>query len=928
MNFRFLDFTDDVINTVMEESTAEKTTIIFPNHNSKNIASQIMQDIWQFTDTNLVTMQDINELLACNEKPPLQDAKRYLMFYQSIKEEYKEKYNLPDYFTAMSFVNQFLNLFMECREECLEIDEIAEKLQTKSFLADWQEETWRDLLSIREDYQKYLHDTDFDDLIFVPLNFETVEMYLAEYENIVFANQFYFTQSEKQLIKRLDKTKNITLYFQAPESMIDKEKLEMNKEIDISKIKTKPKIHLYSATNDFSQLNKVIEVVDRENIQTIVDYDFFDAHWFRMLSNELFALPQTYPIENSEIYQFFKTLLNLLSEMKYVPTQKTLLIPLSDIFHAVNCSCFHDYFFQTELSVTMQLFHKLAQRGILYIDPFNLKTIYDATDNADIIEGFTKFTTLIKNLLKIKQLNELIDQIDTNDGINIKNICRQDTLDFTNLLDTFYEKLANLYTIEEFEIVTDWKTIFHASPQKPLIVSILKFLIQFIKQEKVAFNTENTGQIRFTTLNDTRNIKYQKLLIMNATEGILPKAKAIDFVFNEKQRETIGLKTYSDVRAREKYYFLRAVLNSEQVHIFYTENEDENIEKSSFVEEIEIYCTENIKTEICDDIGYGEFYDNENDTEETIENAENMADINFYTIPANFDTDFAAPHIIRLNTYSIMEIIKDPMKWFINTNLAFRDQIYPEKDMLSPKIVGTIAHSFIERIYKKEIEHANTNTITMKQFKEALHPKNCDKIFEEMIYGNFLYKFPHDFSGKYFENILYPFLKENILKFFLIDEMANIDDDSTIKMEFAPPETMLLKTDNYTVYIAGKLDMLITEDQPETTTHFIIDFKTGEENYSQLYIYQHLLQNMLENTDKQIIYKLKFFSLLNKDQKKAKENDCNSIEELIQKLKNALDICYQKQCYPYPKAISNRNEFADISRINIFRQDRPDFWKN
>ena len=937
---KFIKFQENLIEIIIKSSLTDKTVIIFPSNKSRNLAMEALQEFWSFQDISMITMEDLYKLTSLSEKPLLQDAKRYLLFYKSLNPELKEKYNLADFFASISFSDQFFNLFKELREECVSLHTIEEKLISEGFFADWQQDTWLDMNQMYNEYSEFLKNTGFNDLIFTEINYEAVKMFFSDFDNIIFANQFYFSNSEKHLIKLLSDNKNISLYFQLPEKLMNDNTLSV-KDFTLSDLlenDIEKKIYLYSAPNDFSMLKKAVDILETEKITTIVDYDFYKHSWFKLLSNDKFSLPQGYSFQNSEIFQFFQTLLNLLNSMQYLENKKKFLLPLQDVFNAFNYNYFCKYFINlkdtnsdSELILSNDLdifFRKLSQKNYLYLDPYNIEKFLQMTDSEEIKNGFMKFSELFKKLLATEQMNQLIDLIDSENGIEIKKICSQDSIDYTDLIENFYETLSNIYTIEDFKIVTDWKEIFIHSPQQPVIKSLLKFFIDFIKPSVVSFESESQGKIHFITLVDTRNLKFDKILFLNVTEGILPKAKSIDFLFNEKQRQIIGLKTYDEVRLREKYYFFRTILCTENSHLFYIENEDENTEKSSFIEEIEIYLNKQLEKQKCTDCGYLDFYQIQKT--DSLKIKEKLSSLGFYLIPSDFEKDFKVPYTIKLNTYTYSELIRDPMQWFFNSNLGFKNFVYPEKDRLNPKITGIIAHALIEKIFRKLLLSKADTSISLGIFKNALNDKNLDDIYQELIFEQYLYQFPHDFSGKYFQNILFPFIKRSIKLFFLEKEISALNDNSIVKMEFLLPESLFLQTSDYNVYISGKPDMLIMDNSNEQSKNYIIDFKTGKVMKEQVFIYQWLLSKKIEK-EREIgladdsLYSLSFFSVLEPEAKNSMEAKNDSIEIYQEKLKYILDLCLQYG-YFYPKGKSDREKFIDISRMNIFRQDKPDFW--
>ena len=935
ITYKFIHFNQNIIDSILQSALQDKTIIIFPSNNSRNLAMDSLQKIWAFQDISLITMDDLSDLTSLSEKPHIQDTKRYLLFYKSLNQKLKEKYNITDFFTSKLFCEQFIKLFTEFNDEHIDIQMIEEKLISQGFFADWQHEMWLDLVQMYGDYSSYLKPMAFDDLIFHKPNYQAVTHFFSEYKHIIFANQFYFTESEKKLIRYLNGSKNITLFFQFPEIIFDKNTFSVKdfslKDLLKDAQYESRKICLYASPTDFAQLNKMVEIIDREHITNIVDYDFYEHSWFKLLSNEKFSLPQSYSFENSELFQFFKTMLNLLDSMQYVQPKKKFLFPLAEVFNAFNFPYFRDYFIcanypidnehcvvpNTELDL---FFRKLAQNGYLYFDPYNLSSMLKYTESEAITTGMTEFANLIKSIIEIKQMNQFIDFIDAESGIDIKQIANAEAIEKTDLLEKFYETLSNIYTIEEFGIVSDWKEIFPYKLNQPIIIPILRFFIEYIKPTKISFETTTQGKVHFLTLVDTRNLKYDKILFLNVTEGVLPKAKSVDFLFNEKQRKIIGLKTYEEIRLREKYYFYRIVLSSLESHIFYTENEDDNIDKSSFIEELQVYMHDKIEHHECKDKGYIDFYSTH--VKSIYCDDKKLNNLDFYLIPSDFEKDFAEPYTINLNTYSFLELLKDPMQWFIESNLKFKQFIYPIQDRLNALIIGNVIHKYLENIYnslnklptkegRKSINSngvfSPVNDITMGQFKAALKDENLNFIYEQ-----FLYKYPHDFSGKYFESILFPYIKSSLQSLFYDGELSKLKDEAILQSEVELPKQLFLDTPDYKVYISGRLDMMIGD--------CVVDFKTGAGNMKQLYLYEWLLKqnNCLE-------YNIFFFDVFTQTVRKIPKTRKITIEDLQNDLKETLDNCL-KFGYFYPRSRTDRQEYQDISRINILRQDKPDFW--
>ncbi len=928
IEYRFIDFKNNLIDRIVSDHKQEKTAIFFPSNKSRNLAMNALQKESGFKRIDLYTLEDLNKLALLNEKPLLQDAKRTLLFYQSLSDDIKSKYHLMDYFNSLNFMNQVLNLFSELSEENVQLEEINSTLIEQGYLSDWQMSFWQDLLSVRESYYNRLRDTNFADQIFLKLNIKSIEIFFSDYDNIVFANQFYFTNREKEVIKILaEKNLSVYMWYQFPEDLLDKTSLNvkpfMLQDLLPKKDKIDNKISIYNCPNDFVMLLEGIKIIENNNIKDIVDFDFYKNDWFSLLSNNKFNLPQSYSFENSELFNFMKILLNLFESRVYSNEAKKYFLPLQQVYKAFNYSYFYKYFFNTvneDNNNKIQLaFRELALRNYLY---FDAQCIDFITDDETVI-ALSNFNKLFNKLLSIQNLNNFIAVFDHNDGILLSKIINQDNLDKTDILEQFYEVLSNLSSIEELSIVQSWKEVFC---KKPLIISILRFFLESVKGIMVSFKSENQGLISFNTLVDTRNLSYEKIIYFHLTEGILPKSKAIDFLFTEAQRKILGLKTYEDIRLREKYYFFRNILNTQESHLFCIENEDDNIEKSSFVEELLIYLKDNCTERNHIDTGYKPFFLELLKEQQHIKknynlDSKRLSKLEFYLLPSDINNDLGIEKKIVLNTYSLTELITDPMAWYINSHLKFKNLIQPETDRLNPKIIGIITHELIENLYRKKTKEYN-KTLIFEKFLEAFNNEYLDEVYCDLIFKKNTLKFPHDFSGKYFHNILFPIVKKNLITFFEEKQFTDISRNSEVYMEYSIPETKLLTFNNISVFLRGKPDLLIQDEKK----FFIIDFKTGKLQKEQLILYKYLIQQNFVTTQ-DLDFNLNFLSLINYESLSHQNHKDEDIEKIKDKLRLTLDLIF-KHGYYYPENKTKRLNFEEISRINIFRKDKPDFWSD
>jgi CRISPR/Cas system-associated exonuclease Cas4 (RecB family) len=83
---------------------------------------------------------------------------------------------------------------------------------------------------------------------------------------------------------------------------------------------------------------------------------------------------------------------------------------------------------------------------------------------------------------------------------------------------------------------------------------------------------------------ETRNLKFENVLFLDANEGILPDTTREDSFLPFKARQILGLPTYLDREEIMFYTFDTLVRGAKQCHLFYVENDEK--ERSRFVERL------------------------------------------------------------------------------------------------------------------------------------------------------------------------------------------------------------------------------------------------------------------------------------------------------------------------------------------------------
>ncbi len=81
---------------------------------------------------------------------------------------------------------------------------------------------------------------------------------------------------------------------------------------------------------------------------------------------------------------------------------------------------------------------------------------------------------------------------------------------------------------------------------------------------------------------ETRNIKFNRVFLLDANEGVIPNSAKEDTTLPYAVRKVLGLMTHEERERIFRYYFDTLIKSSQTAHIFYIEAAD--LEKSRFVE--------------------------------------------------------------------------------------------------------------------------------------------------------------------------------------------------------------------------------------------------------------------------------------------------------------------------------------------------------
>ena len=833
MKFTQVKFDQDIIELVLDNHAGDKTLYLFPTVQSRNLAIKIFQNNWNFSASDFFTLEDWKYSLFHPSLPLLKEEKRSLAWFLSLDEASKTAFTITDYFSSIELGNKFFSFWEEINEELVEEDNILEILEQKSTAGDWQISTFQQLQNIKDNYHDFIVSKKFTDKVFA---YQQAELVLEfDYQEVIVLNQYYLTNLEKFLLQQLD---NVTIYNQFPAEIFDKENLSITSEItaaNLLQVRTE-KITEIRTAEDFSMISALYNQISLKRPNAIIDFRFDQQPYSNFFSQEHFAVNTAIIFSQTSLYRFFYLLKNIISNLFY--HDKKLLLPLQNAIEAFSSSELIKYFFvdyQQKQSAILSTLYQLAEHDFQYID-LNLTCLKEQKVPKENHQSLTKILDFVNQVYQLKSMENFNHFIS---DFSPSKILTEQEKTYTNILEQFAQVKNDFAILEELSLVENWNEIFL---KKNFAAASLKLFLDYMQPKKIKQQLTPAKRNSITALQDTRNMLYDTIYILNITEGVLPPKRKVPFLLSENQRKLLGLKTFEDIRNREKYYFYRLVAQSKEVVLFSIENLEENREVSSFAEELRLQFPDIYTLQDKVKYSYHKLY--QQYLGNTSANQIPQIAEDFHRL-AFGKTDFPNNEI-KLSFYKWDELQRNPFGYYLKHHAKLAERPKDLTPQYSGKLIGNITHEIFNLIWQRIIDLYQGNKIHHNFY--YTNQNYADDAFKHLFAHDkeLVFKLPHNYSQRYFDNIFLPILKSGIMGFFrfLDADLRLSDKHITILPETEKTDSVpFKKVRDYQLYLRGKADMRIETD----TTKFIFDFKTGSDNndkkkkfQDQLIMYEEL----------------------------------------------------------------------------------------
>ncbi len=913
--FKFLDFNYNLLKVDDFLEAKDSSIVIYPTLNNANMAQAYSQHSWQFEDILYLAIEDFTDMVLPSSKIILEDDKRVIALYKMLTEEEKLFFKITDFFDFIKLANKIFTLFDELAVELLDFTNLIQVLEdTNSNLFPWQIEYYDKILHLLQRYESWLKESSLEDKIFLK-KIEKISLdYFKTYKHIYVINQFYYTGLEREIIRQLEELgKDVTLVYQLPEAYVDKETFNAQdfKYSDLATFAHKDiEMKLVVDRNHFTMMNSLCRIISQDEVKQVIDRDFYETAYGRLLSRDTFDISYSRSFVNSKLYTFLGIIQQLIESIDYYNNQYYL--PINVVVRAYLNSDFINYFAIENQENLLEELYNLSDRGLLYCDIKG--DMGKETPSPALKASLQSIFRLLKKVSEIRSINSLISLFDVEDGIILDNICSWEELKYSNIKEVLYTELANLKSYTYNKLIDNWSCLSNKAEH----IVIFKLFCDGLKAKKIKYTSDEKKKgVRINSLLDSRNNNYESLIFLNMIEGVLPTKRTSLFLFNEKQREVLGLKTYEGIRLREKYYFQRLVLTAKKSYFLAIESIDQNISISSFLEELPL--VKDFKASMQADSGYKLLLAGLDQQDKEV------AGDDFWQIKLDAQDLADGNSFVKLSYTKLRSLMDNPLAYLIHDWARVDEREILQDAQLDYKFIGIFAQDYVNHI----IARIKDTFINQKVFYKFQFMKE-DRL--EEIYDSFLinyrfkeYYIPHNYSVTFLTRILKRALVEGMGYFFrsvvhnklkLSEKHINLIPEEGFSYQRKQKyKSFIEEAENkyhLGVNVTGDADLRI--ENADDDSKVVIDFKTGRYSTDQLalYLYIYYWDDVVMGNE----VNSGIFQILRQEWKGQRTTAEETINKLKNKIIEVLDEIALKG-FSLPDASTKAKKFSKITRADL-----------
>lgn len=942
----YVPFNQDVHAEAIKQ-IVDGCCLIFPTHPSKSRAIQSFLPQWKLERISWFTIQEFVNWLIVPPKPALTDEKRLLCLWQVLEKEDKDTFHLESYDDLVDWGNSFFAFFGEMRDEQVPLTALQNNpdLNTR----EWQDEHIGRILAILERYESFICEKGFTDAVFY-LDMDNL-IRLDEPRKLVFVNQYYYSKLEKELIRRLDEAGfEIVILHQGIPDSFDVEKLEA-KPLDLTQIPEEQialqelsVVHCrslaemsVSCLSDYGSQKEAL-LAEKESLRRVlIDSGMQQSGYSRLFDPVRFGFSSNISLTKTQLFSLLKLYESHLAALAQYEGKGYLL--LSEVAKALATPGFVQIYNQKDRQKLLDQLRVLAKDSVLYID-LELKVfelgLFQGEDQPGLYYLLRDHFAILKALQQIRSVGDLAAVFESENGLTLAKLCSQAEYESTDIVLVFYDLLSNFQSVEELGIVGDWERIFPAAGNS-LAQKIFKLWLDYLAAGRIGPKLKKERTLyQVSNLLDSRNIRYDEVLVFNCMEGILPQNPEPVWLLNQAQKLKIGLKNYDTIRAWERYYFLRLILGSAKTTLYCYSEQENDLEPSSYLNELMQHLNpERVEPRLRKQVRLNYIQPNidpallsqaqslvyQGETVHQLLQQSGQYDFSpspgedFFVLPYD-EQDFGEE--LRFNSYSLSSFTSNPFAWYITKHRRIEPVELLPQETLSPLLFGNITHEFMGTILGKVAGKNQGLGPLDAVFSNEKALK--DELIESLKLAAWDFKMPQNYNRDFLFEVIADCLVDSVQQFYyrwLEPNLKNtafelLPEDSELRPEKIEL-THLGEDFRFSVVLSGRADLRIRSSAKD----YIIDFKTGSADVDQLIFYEHYYYDFYKYPDPfedDEIHSLFWMVLEGKAEKEGAKID--RWEDWRYKIGDALSECISSG-YHTGNSQTDKQKSQAITRVDL-----------
>ncbi|HMK75217.1 MAG TPA: PD-(D/E)XK nuclease family protein [Thermodesulfobacteriota bacterium] len=601
---------------------------------------------------------------------------------------------------------------------------------------------------------------------------------LDRFKRVILTGFFALTESEKKIFRSLMEKENTLFIFQEGEGMKKKlSDLGMTAQKGFSA--AEPKIHFHQSPDSHGQvfgistlLKDRIDRNEKLDQNTVIVLPSSEAllplfhQALSLLDPDNYNVSLGYPLQRTPLFGFFNNLMEVVTTMDggrlYIPYY------LEFVLHPYT----KNIYFQGRADITRILFHAIEET-LMERRTRKFLSLSELQNDEDILASIKEKVLRVEPRITLKMMRDHLEAIH---GQTIgKMLSFRDVEDFARKLKEVVEYLYQNSTarLHPFFYPYSESFITHLEILSKSLMKGIQFqdvgsyftlFKKYIATSYTPFTGTPLRGVQVLGFLETRNLKFENVLFLDANEGILPDTTREDSFLPFKARQILGLPTYLDREEIMFYSFDTLVRGGKQCHLFYVENDEK--ERSRFVERL---LWERQKREkVRDDKRYVK----------TIQYAVNLREKNPHPINKTAEViSFLKGY--RFSASSLNTYLYCPLQFYYEYVLGLRER-EAVSDEFEKEEIGSFVHLVLCDYFKEKTGSVLTEKeMNLKEFEKVIRMR-----FEEQ-YGKDptgeIYLLRNQVEGHlkdFMKNYQMPKLREFQTKILGLEQRIDVTKDS------------------------------------------------------------------------------------------------------------------------------------------------------